>query len=246
MKLRADADEDQDGDDLEQHHDVVGLGRLADAADQDHGEDHDDEEGGDVEAEVPAGRVEHVALQILRGRREDRRARSSAGGMDAEPVEQRDDVRGEADADGHVGEGVFEDQVPADDPGDQLAERGVGVGVGRAGDGDHRRQFGVAEAGEAADDGDENQRERERRSGAGPPGERGVVHEVVEQRGVEDGGGVELLAGDGGADDGEDARADDGADAERGKRHGPERLLQACLGILRLAISLSMDLQQRT
>ena len=40
-----------------------------------------------------------------------------SGGMQAEPVEQVDDVRGKADTDAHVGEGVFEDQVPADDPG---------------------------------------------------------------------------------------------------------------------------------
>ena len=58
-------DEDQDGGDLDQHHDVVGARRLADAAHQDHGEDHDDEEGGNVEAEVPAGLVEIVAGQIL-------------------------------------------------------------------------------------------------------------------------------------------------------------------------------------
>ncbi len=69
--------------------------------------------------------------------------------MDAEPVQQIDDVRGEADADAHVGEGVFEDEVPADDPGDEFAERGVGVGVGGAGDGDHAGELGVAEAGEA-------------------------------------------------------------------------------------------------
>ena len=76
-------------------------------------------------------------------------------------------VRGEADADGHVADGVFEDEVPADDPGDQLAHGGVGVGVGAAGDGDHRGQLGVAEAGEGADDGDQDERERERGAGAG-------------------------------------------------------------------------------
>ena len=38
--------------------------------------------------------------------------------MDAEPVEEVDDVGGESDRDAHVGEGVFEDEVPADDPGE--------------------------------------------------------------------------------------------------------------------------------
>ena len=49
---------------------------------------------------------------------------------------------------------------------------------------------------------------------------------------------IELLAGDGRADDREDARADDGADAERGKRPGPERLFQCVLGFFRVADQL--------
>ena len=167
-------DKDQNGDQLEPHHHVVGVGRLANAAHQDHGENHDDEKGGNVEAEVPAGMVESVAGQILQavgqiGGRDPHR-----GGMQAEPVEQIDDVRGKADADGHVGAGVFQNQIPADDPGDQFAERGVGVGVGRAGNGNHGRQFGVTEAGERADDGHQQQRERDGRTCAGPPGQRRV------------------------------------------------------------------------
>ena len=51
-------DEDQDGDQLEPHHHVVGAGRLANAAHQNHGEHQHDEKGGDVESEVPAGVVE--------------------------------------------------------------------------------------------------------------------------------------------------------------------------------------------
>ena len=43
-----------------------------------------------------------------------------------------------------------ENQIPADDPGENFAERGVGVGVGAAGDGRHRREFGVAQGGERA------------------------------------------------------------------------------------------------
>ena len=166
--------------------------------------------------------------------------------MDAKPVEQGDGVPRESDRYRHVGEGVFEDQVPADDPRHQLAERGVGVGVGRAGNGNHRREFGVTEAGETAHDGDENQRQRQRGSCAGTARKCGVVHDVIEHRGVEDGGGIELFAGDGGADNREDARADDGSDAERRKRDWSERLLETGLGFSDSAMSLSMDLQQRT
>ena len=52
--------------------------------------------------------------------------------------------------DGRRGDGVLEDEVPADDPRDQLAERGVGVGIGRSGDGHHRGELGVAERREDA------------------------------------------------------------------------------------------------
>ena len=46
-------------------------------------------------------------------------------------------------------ERVLEDEVPADDPRDQLAQRRVGVGVGRSRDRNHRGEFGIAESGEA-------------------------------------------------------------------------------------------------
>jgi len=61
-----------------------------------------------------------------------------------------------------------------------------------------------------------------------------VVNEVVAEWGVKDAGGVELLAGDGGANDGEDAGADDGADAERGQRPRAEGLFEPVLGFFRV------------
>ena len=70
--------------------------------------------------------------------------------------------------------------------------------------------------------------------------------QVVEQRRVQDGGGVELLAGDGGADDREDSGADDRADAERGQRNWAEGLFQPPSGSSESEISLSMDLQQKS
>ena len=62
--------------------------------------------------------------------------------------------------------------------------------------------------------------------------------DVVNEGSVCDGGVGKLLAGDGGADDGEDARTDDRADAERGERPGPERLLQRMLRLLGVADEL--------
>ena len=211
-------DEDEDGGDFDEDHDVVGACRLADAADQDHGEDHDNEEGGNVEAEMPAGVVEIAAREVLESCGEIGGGDPHEGHVNAEPVEEVDDVRGEADADAHVGEGVFEDEVPADDPRSKLAECGVGVGIGRAGDGNHGREFGVAEAGEGADNGDERKRERECRSSSGTAGHGGVSDEPVNKRRIADGGLIEVLPGHGGANDRKDAGADDGADAERGER----------------------------
>ena len=75
-----------------------------------------------------------------------------------------DDVARPADRDRRGADHVFEDQVPADQPGDELAHRGIGVGVGRAGDRHGRGHLGVAEAGEGAGDAAEDERERDRRA----------------------------------------------------------------------------------
>jgi hypothetical protein len=59
-----------------------------------------------------------------------------------------------------------------------------------------------------------------------------VVNDVVEDGGVEDGGGVELFAGNGGADDSKNARANDGANAEGGQRNGAEGFAEPVLRFL--------------
>ena len=122
---------------------------------------------------------------------------------------------GKAHADAHVAEGVLQNQIPADDPCDEFAEGGVGVSVGRAGDGNHGGQFGVTEPGEDADDGYQHQRESQRRPRARPPRQGRVVDEVMEQRGIPDIRQIEFLAGHGRADDGKDARADNRSNAQR-------------------------------
>ena len=233
-----DEDKRQDGGDLQQHHDVVGLGRLANAAHQHDRQQHDDEKRRDVETEMPAGSVKHVALQIGEAAGQISRRDPAQRRMPAEPLKGRRHVCGESDADRHVADGVLEDQVPADDPGDQLAHGGVGVGVGAARDGDHRRQLGIAEAGEGADDGDQDERNCQCRPCAGTSERGRVMHDVVGERRVQNRRGVEFLSGDCGADNGEDAGADDGADAQRGQRPGAERLLQPMFRLLRLGDQL--------
>ena len=237
MKLDGGDDEGENGDDFDEDEDVVGARRLADAADQDDRENHHDEECGDVEAEVPAGIVEVVAGHVLQAGGQIGGRDPLERGMDAEPIHHVEDVGGKADADAHVGEGVLEDQVPADDPGHQLAHGDVGVGIGRSRDGDHGGHFGVAEAGEGADDGDQHQRERQARAGAGTAVQRGVEDDPVDEGGVGDLRRVEMLAGHGGADDRENAGADDRADAESGERPRAQGLFKAA-GFFRLADEL--------
>jgi hypothetical protein len=64
------------------------------------------------------------------------------------------------------------------------------------------------------------------------------MHDVVGQRRVEDGRGIELLPGDGRADDGENAGANDRSDAQRGQRPWPEGLFQPMFRLLRIGNQL--------
>ena len=81
-------------------------------------------------------------------------------------------------------------EVPADDPGHQLAERRVAEGVRAAGHRHGRRELGVAQGGQRAHDGGEQERQHDRRAGVAG----------------------RLLPGEH-----EDAGADDHADAEDGE-----------------------------
>ena len=125
-----------------------------------------------------------------------------AGGNRRQPHGGEQFVEVSAPGRGHRGAAhrVFEDQVPADEPGEDFAQRRVGVGVGAAGHRGHGGELGVAQGGE----------------GAAQPGD-----------GVGDrhrGPGVE---GRGPAGHHEDARPNDAADAQRGQRHRPEDAVQA-------------------
>ena len=82
---------------------------------------------------------------------EDQRRRAEGrGDIDAEVVEEFYGVARPSNGDRGGGEEVFQDKVPADDPGEQFAEASIGVGVGAAGGGNHGGVFGVAEAGKEA------------------------------------------------------------------------------------------------
>ena len=105
---------------------------------------------------------------------------------------------------------VFQNQVPADDPRDQLPQRRVRIGVGASRLRNHRRQLGVAQRREPADDAEQDEREDQRRAGA-------VADDFAARQ---------RLAGGRGADRREDARADDGADRQHDQIARAEHALQ--------------------
>ena len=108
----------QNGADLEQNHDVVGPRRLADTSYQHNGQDQHDEKCGKIETQVPARRVDRVALKIAEAGGQKGGRNPTRTGMHAKPVHEIDDVGGEADAHRHIADGVLQDEIPTDDPGD--------------------------------------------------------------------------------------------------------------------------------
>src|SRR5215472_4204446 len=117
-------------------------------------------------------------------------------------MKKLDDVTGPTHGDGGGADGVFEDEVPADDPGEEFAHGGVGVGVRAAGDRDHGGEFAVAHAGEGATDGGDDERE-------------------------DDGGSGVIGGGDAG--EREESRSDDGADSEGDEIASAEGALEVVL-----------------
>ena len=151
-------------------------------------------------------------------------------------------ITGEAHRDGDVADHVFENQVPADDPGKNFAERRVGVGVGAAGNRNHRGQFGVAQSGKTAGDGHQEKRNRNRRPGgrtavherSGGAAGAQEIHDHVERLRMQEGRRLEIFSRRCRSRKHEDSRTDDGADAERGQRPRPQRFTEPVLRVLRL------------
>ena len=181
---------------------------------------------------MPARVVQHVAPQVSHARRQIGRRDPAQRWMPAEPVEHVDQVRRETHAHGHIADGIFQDQVPADDPCNEFSHGRVRVGVRAARDGNHRCQLGVTQRGECAHNRNQHQRQCQCRPRARPPQCGHMMHDVVGQRRIEDRRGIELLTGDCGADDREDSRSDDRADSQRRQRPRAKRLLQSMFRLL--------------
>ena len=120
---------------------------------------------------------------------------------DADPLQQRIEVVAPRNRDRDVADRVLEDQVPADDPCDQLAERRVRIDIGAARLRNHRGQLRVAESGERARGAQQDEREHER--GPGALADHLAVRPDLSCRCRPDG------AEDPGADDGADRQHDE-------------------------------------
>ena len=83
-------------------------------------------------------------------------------------AQQGVEIVGPAGGDDARADGVFQDEVPADDPGDELAERCISVGIGTAGHRHHAGELGIAKRGESAADGRQQEREHQRRARRSP------------------------------------------------------------------------------
>ena len=105
-----------------------------------------------------------------------RRAGNGVRQMQAETLQRGTEIAAPADRDQRAAHEIFEQQAPADHPGDALAHGGVGVGIGAAGNRHEASEFGVAQRGEQARQA--RQHEGQRHRGAGMDGRFGArLHE---------------------------------------------------------------------
>ena len=194
----AHGDDEEDGGHLDGHHDPVEGGAFLNAFHQDGGDDGHDDERGQVHDGARGGEVAGGGV-VLPGR-----FAHQLGHVDADLADGALEVGGPARGHGRAGHAVFEDEVPADDPGEQFTERGVGIGVGRSCYRHHGSKFRIAErrkdAGDARDDVGHHQ--------------RGACYVVGGRAGRH-----------------EDARANDGANAQGRELHRAEDAAEAVFAL---------------
>ena len=126
--------------------------------------------------------------------------------VDAEALQNLVEITGPADGDRRGAGAIFEHQIPADDPGENLAERRISISVSAARHGNQRGEFGVAQSDKGA--GDSRQKERNHH-----PRPRDIGGDRAGEH--------------------ENAGADDPADSERQQRRPAQRALQSMtLGVI--------------
>src|SRR5579864_1625267 len=85
--------------------------------------------------------------------------------LDAKIAEQADEISAPSGSDRSSAESVLQHQVPADDPGNDLAQGGVTIGICRAGHRNHGSKFGVTQSGKNAADSSKDEGEHDGGSG---------------------------------------------------------------------------------
>ena len=135
---QAGQDERDDDRHLDDHDDVVDLRRFMHADDQQRGYGGDDDHGRHVKQRA---RRRPGAGRGIVG---ERRIYEAIWQVDADIVQEARDITRPADRDGGGAERILEDEVPADDPGNELAHRRIRVRVGAARDRNGGGHLGVA------------------------------------------------------------------------------------------------------
>src|ERR1051326_6254983 len=95
--------------------------------------------------------------------------------LDSEPMQQLYHVTGPTYRDSGRSDGILDHEVPSDDPCQQLAHGGVGIGISAPRTRDHGGKLAVAHARKGATDSRHYERDHHRRArmiGRGDPGER--------------------------------------------------------------------------
>ena len=156
-----DGDEHQNNDELDGDDHHVGSRRLTHPDNEHRRDRHDYKHRWNIED--GAGRMPSVRCRIIG----ERSAVKSGRHDNAEILEKAHHVARPADRNRGGAEHIFEDQIPADDPGDEFAQGRVGISVGAAGNRHRRRHLRVAQSGEDAGDRAKHERERDCWSGVG-------------------------------------------------------------------------------
>ncbi|MNS96185.1 hypothetical protein D3C72_1304720 [compost metagenome] len=179
---QGDGDEGHQGGDLHQHQHRVQRGAFLGAHQQQAGDNGDDEDG---------GQVDQAALDVRADRQGQRQ-------VDAQPRQEGNGVARPAHGHRRNDQRIFQDQAPPYDPSEDLAQRGIGIGIGAARGGHDGRQLGIGQGRAGAYQTRQTKADQHRRTG---------------QTGAD-------------PDQGQDAGADDRADAQGHQMRPTQGLLQ--------------------
>ena len=125
-------DKDHDGRKLDQHHHVIRAGAFFDAAHQNPGEQQQHHQSSQVEDTAGVGAVDERGTGYRLGQMDMKHA-----------IQQIIEIGRESRRHRHIGDSIFEDEIPSDDPGKNFAQRRIGVGIRAPGNRNHGGKFCV-------------------------------------------------------------------------------------------------------